>query len=238
MNYHYSESWFETFMPEISSDRTLNEIDFLVRHLPLPAFSKILDVCCGIGRHSLNLALKGYEVTGIDINRKALAKAKANIKSKDMKINFLHHDMRELSSLEEQYNSILNLWQSFGFFSKETNEDIIRQIYNLLAFKGRFIIDIFNYDFFVKHQGKYEFKRKDIHIIETKTIADGRLTIKLDYQELNIVDEYNFQIFTPKEFIEFIEKQDFTCILKCTNYNESELPNANHPRMQFIFEKK
>ncbi|MBD3191583.1 MAG: methyltransferase domain-containing protein [Candidatus Heimdallarchaeota archaeon] len=236
-DFHYSSSWYDTFMPKPSDDQTLNEVNFIVDHLPMSSYQTILDVCCGIGRHSINLAKKGYEVTGIDINQQALNQARAYMQSEGVKVNFLQKDMRKLSMLQGYYDAILSLWQSFGFFDQQTNERIVHQINQKLSPKGRFILDIFNQDFFVSHQGRYEFERRGIHITETKTIAEDRLTVQLKYHELTTQDTYSFQIFSPKEIMALIEKCGFMTLVKCTHFNALEQPSANHSRMQFVFEK-
>ena len=237
MNYQYSESWYGTFMPNYSDKRTQNEIKFITSFLPLSSYQRVLDVCCGTGRHSINLALEGYEVIGIDINESALQKGKDLINEK-MKIEFLLHDMRELSSLDGSFDGVLNLWQSFGFFDSKTNESIITQINDLLVSSGRFFLDIFNFDFFINHQGEYNFTRNNINIIETKTVHDGRLTTKLEYLELQKIDHYDFQIFKPDEIILLVEKYGFETLICCSNFDIDTEPNKENPRMQFIFEKK
>ena len=237
MNYHYSKSWYDTFMPTISDKRTIHEVQFIKHYLPLSSHSKILDICCGTGRHSINLAQAGYTVTGIDINSSALQKG-MDLTEDKMDVKFLLLDMREIASLNRKFNGILNLWQSFGFFDAKTNESIIGQISNSLLTKDRFILDIFNYDFFINHLGKYEFTRNGINITETKTIKNGRLFNQLEYHELQKIDNYDFQIFTSVEIISLAEKFDFETISKCSDYNTENQPNNENPRMQFVFEKK
>ncbi|NHJ48424.1 MAG: class I SAM-dependent methyltransferase [Asgard group archaeon] len=237
MNYQYSKSWYGTFMPTHLDEITQNEIKFIKKYLPLSSYQKILDVCCGTGRHSINLAQLGYDVTGIDINNSALQKGKELV-NEEMKINFLLFDMREISSIKSNFDGVLNLWQSFGFFDSKTNESILEQISDILVSSGRFILDIFNYDFFVNHQGKYEFVRKNINITETKTILDNRLYINLEYHELHKNDNYDFQIFKPDEIITLIEKYNFKLLIKCSNFDTKISPNESNPRMQFVFEKE
>lgn len=236
-DFHYSSSWYDAFMPGPSDDQTIKEVNFIANHLPMSNYQTILDVCCGTGRHSINLAKKGYEVTGIDINPQALHYARAYMQSEGVKVNFLQRDMRKLSMLRVDYDAILSLWQSFDFFDQQTNERVIHQISKKLLPKGRFILDIFNQDFFINHQGKYEYERRGIHLTETKTIIEGRLIVQLDCHELNTRDKYTFQIFTPKKIMTLVEKYGLTTLVKCTHFNTKEQPSAEHSRMQFVFER-
>ncbi len=55
----YSPTWFELFMQPIQPVQTEAEAAFLMRHLPLPAYRSVLDLCCGWGRHAQVLAWHG-----------------------------------------------------------------------------------------------------------------------------------------------------------------------------------
>src|ERR1700682_2615811 len=72
----YSERWFKFFHVGIPETRTTQEIDFVCTCAPLPGFRKILDVCCGMGRHARALSRRGYAVTGVDRDAAAIAKAR------------------------------------------------------------------------------------------------------------------------------------------------------------------
>lgn len=72
--YHlYSRQWFDTFLEPIPVDQTAREIEFLARSLIQPTYTKIFDVCYGMGRHARELSKHGYQVTGLDTNEYALA---------------------------------------------------------------------------------------------------------------------------------------------------------------------
>src|SRR5438045_6405550 len=72
----YSRGWFEFFHVGIDETRTDRETDFISRSTPLPEFRKILDVCCGMGRHARALASRGYSVAGIDRDAAVIAAAR------------------------------------------------------------------------------------------------------------------------------------------------------------------
>jgi SAM-dependent methyltransferase len=73
----YSSRWFEFFHEGIGDERTNREIEFICAIAPLPGFRKVLDVCCGMGRHARGLAARGYSVTGIERDPGAIARARA-----------------------------------------------------------------------------------------------------------------------------------------------------------------
>lgn len=65
------------YMDNVFTKNTLAEVDFLTEELALPPGGSILDVGCGTGRHSIELARRGYCVTGLDLSREMLAQAAA-----------------------------------------------------------------------------------------------------------------------------------------------------------------
>src|ERR1700682_4584505 len=73
----YSQRWFETFHAGIAEERTNKEVEFLCACAPLPDFRKVLDVCCGMGRHARALATRDYLVTGLERDAMAISRARA-----------------------------------------------------------------------------------------------------------------------------------------------------------------
>src|SRR5687768_3535654 len=88
----FSEQWRNTF-GRVDDDVTAPEIAFLTRVLPLPAFSRVLDVPCGFGRHLAGLARAGYDVVGVDNEPAVVDEARAT--GLDARVG----DMRELRGL-------------------------------------------------------------------------------------------------------------------------------------------
>ena len=74
----FSETWYSVFADSIPTAHTEMEIAFLTRHLPQPAYQRILDVCCGHGRHAVRFAEAGYDVLAIDNNPMTITRAQAD----------------------------------------------------------------------------------------------------------------------------------------------------------------
>ncbi len=91
MKKHEWEEFFDRegdyYLQEPFTKHTKKEIDFLLEEFKLPKGAKILDMGCGVGRHSIELAKRGYRVTGIDISQKMLEKAKNGPKKRVLKLN-------------------------------------------------------------------------------------------------------------------------------------------------------
>ncbi len=229
----YSDLWFETFLEQIPIAQTKHEIDFLQRNLPIDQFSNVLDICCGSGRHSIPLSELGYLVTGIDNNEHALQKA---IERTD-KVRFLQWDMRKLSEIEERYDAILNLWHSFGYFDHDTNMDILKQVYQLLGPSGRFVLDVYNKDFFIERQGARRTNKDGVEIQTTNRIIDKRLHTEIIY-EGTTKERFDWEVFSHDGLCDIMRNIGFEVVLSCANYNE-ELPvSSENPRMQIVFIRK
>lgn len=128
-------------------DRTVAEVKDVAKILRLPKGSAILDVGCGVGRHSIALAKLGYEVTGIDISPAYLKEAKVNAKRAQVDIRFLKRDMRHLD-FKAEFDGAVNLFSSFGYFKKASDDaKVLRGICRALKPRGKFLIDNMSWDF-------------------------------------------------------------------------------------------
>ncbi len=119
------DAFWATFEPFLFSDghwdRGAEEIErcaILARANP---GASVLDLCCGPGRHSLELARLGYRVTGVDRTAQYLARARAAARAEDLDVEFVQADMREFSRPNE-YDLALSLYTSFGYF-RDPEED-------------------------------------------------------------------------------------------------------------------
>lgn len=131
----------------------------------------ILDLGCGIGRHSVELAKKGYKVMGIDLSPIyiEIARKRAFELNLQNKIQFEIVDERELrkSLSSEKFNGIINMFTSFGFYNDETNKDILSQCKDLVKKDGIFIMEIVNRDWIVRNfQEKSYIHSGDLFLFE------------------------------------------------------------------------
>jgi SAM-dependent methyltransferase len=102
--------WYENFFRGVALDfwrkavtpeQTRADVDFLETALQLPPGGRILDNPCGNGRHSLELAARGYRVTGVDLSTESVAEAKATAASRGLDAEFLQQDMRAIDANAE-----------------------------------------------------------------------------------------------------------------------------------------
>ena len=229
----YSRSWFEAFLLDYSVEQTEREIAFLARWLPLPDYARVLDMCCGVGRHSIALAELGYAVTGLDRSAEAIAEAR---RRGGDKAEFVVGDMRELASVPGTFDAVLNLWQSFGYFDEATNLDMLRQVSGKMRIGGRFVLDINHRGFHEAHQGERRYERDGHVIVGTSRVAGNRQNVTLDYGD-GVQDVFDWRLYTPEEICELAASVGLRTLLACAWYDESRLASADEARMQVVFEK-
>jgi len=131
-----------------SPEQTDLETTFVRQVLKLPPHSKILDLCCGYGRHTYSLSKAGdYKMTGVDLSDDYLKIAKSKFSASN--IDYFKGDMRNLS-FEDCFDAVINLFTSFGFFdSDDENEKVLKEINKVLKKNGLFLLDYENKFFFV-----------------------------------------------------------------------------------------
>lgn len=153
----------------------------------------ILDLACGIGRHSIPLAKKGYKVVGIDISPTYIARAKEYAKENDVSkdTEFTLGDMRHvegvLNHYKDKFDAVVNLFTSMGYWDEETDRKIFYQVLKLTKRNGIFVIHTANRDYLVRH-----FQAKDVNITNSSRVifADRRLDLETS-RMFNVWKYYN-----------------------------------------------
>ncbi|MNO22824.1 Cypemycin methyltransferase [compost metagenome] len=148
------------------------EVEQMIGWLELPPGAKVLDLCCGMGRHSLALAESGYEVTGVDLSEVLLKEARAQKGSEQ--VHWVRADMRELP-LAGGLDAVVNLFTSFGYFEEDKEHiRVLREIYRVLKPGGRFVIDFLNPGYVIHHLVPYSTREDgENQIDESRRIEQG-----------------------------------------------------------------
>ena len=103
-------------------------VDLIVEVLGLRPGDRVLDLACGSGVHALRLARRGLEVVGVDIAPSLIAHARQQAARENLTtIRFEQGDMRALA-YEDQFDAVLLLSGSFGFFDEATNRDVLARM--------------------------------------------------------------------------------------------------------------
>ena len=129
---------------------------------------KVLDLCCGIGRHSIQLAKTGFSVTGVDITPVYLEKAKMTALKEKVKVEWILQDARKFIKTN-YYDLIINMYTSFGY-SDDQSEDLemLSNIFSSLKTKGVFVMELMGKEIIAKMY------RNTI----SETLPDGTLLVQ------------------------------------------------------------
>lgn len=108
-----------------------------------------LDVACGVGRHVLPLAERGVEAEGLDFSSEFVERARENASERDLTGNATIHeaDMRNLDERTGTYDLITVLWNSIGYYGKETDVQVLADARELLSENGVLVLGLSNRDF-------------------------------------------------------------------------------------------
>lgn len=145
MEWFEDESFWETLFPFIFPAERLaaagGEVDRLLELLDFEG-RDVLDLCCGVGRHSVELARRGYRVTGADRSTFLLGKAEAFATAEGVSVEWVRSDMRELVR-PAGFDLVINMFTSFGYFDDpEDDLRVLRNIRTSLREGGRLLIDM------------------------------------------------------------------------------------------------
>lgn len=120
---------------------TKKEVNFLERKIHLNRRNVILDLCCGHGRHSLELAKRGYKVVGLDHSPYEIKLARGKAKEKDISVDFYRGDARTFRS-PKKFDVVINMFTAFGYGTRDDDSRIISNVSENLKKGGKFFIDL------------------------------------------------------------------------------------------------
>lgn len=218
----YSARWRGRF-GRSTPEQTQLEAAFLRKVLPLPAFSRVLDVPRGSGRHAVLLESAGYDVLGVDNDRHAVADALAA--GVEARIG----DMRRLGGLGS-FDAVVNMWASFGFFDPDENERTLRGFASVVRMGGRVVVDTTDRAFVEPRQGE----RDNSGVLDRKWIEGGRLHTELTYPD-GARERFDWQAFDANELAVLGEACGLTLVLACAGFDPEVPARGEHPRMQLVF---
>jgi 2-polyprenyl-3-methyl-5-hydroxy-6-metoxy-1,4-benzoquinol methylase len=142
---YFEEEWLDEIALNIPEERTRKEVDFVLERLELEPRARVLDVACGHGRHSLELARRGFRVTGVDLSPRSIELAREAAASEGLDATFVERDARELD-FDAEFDASINLFTSvLGYFDEEAeNRRVVEAVARALRPGGSFLVDTIN----------------------------------------------------------------------------------------------
>jgi SAM-dependent methyltransferase len=227
---------------------TIGEVDFFEQEINFIQKSKILDIGCGTGRHSIELAKRGYAVTGIDLSENMLSKAREKArKEKIANIKLLKADARSLE-FDEEFDLVIMICEgSFPLMETDAmNFKILQNAYNSLKNKGKFIFTTLNGLFPLFHSVKDFLNDNSIGMSKNNTF--DLMTFR-EHSEYEITDDNgnkvklqcNERYYVPSEIKWLLETLNFKNIeimgCKLGNFSRKEKLTTEDYEMLVVTEK-
>lgn len=145
VNYQEEEhvnNYLKSYSKKVDELATTNEVNFILEHVLVNHDSRIVDICCGPGRHILELARRGFKhVLGIDLSPKMTEIVSQAAAQENLDVHVMNRDMRRIGPLEADL--VMNMFSSCGFFdTDEDNFAFFDSVYHALKPNGYFLLDI------------------------------------------------------------------------------------------------
>jgi SAM-dependent methyltransferase len=216
-------NWWETFFTGLIVDfwrrvmppeATRAEADFFEQLLGVRPGVRLLDVPCGDGRLALELARRGYRVTGVDISEDFLAAARESAASGGLASEWRHSDMRNLPWRQE-FDGAFCGGSSFGYLGDAGDRDFLEAVARTLRPGARFVIDAVKAaevllpqfrDHYEMEVGDIRFAAENRYELETGWIENRYTVTRGDQSEVRLA---RHRIYTCREVVSMFDRAGF-----------------------------
>jgi 2-polyprenyl-3-methyl-5-hydroxy-6-metoxy-1,4-benzoquinol methylase len=215
--------WWQTFFSGLwldvqrqrLSEGTVAEADFIESCLRLERGKRVLDIPCGNGRLSLELASRGYEMTGVDVTTVLLDEARARSKERGLPIAWEHRDMRDIS-WSDAFDAAFCIWGSFGYFDDAGNRLFLERVASALRPGAWFLLDAPNVaeQLLPIFQDKGWWRSGDVLVLEDRTYDYERSRIDVEWTLVRDGQQdarrSSMRVYGYRQLIELLEEVGFS----------------------------
>lgn len=221
-----------------TDEAAYTEVLKIIQLLNMKSPARVLDLCCGNGRHSRALTREGFKVTGVDLSEYLLEAAREA--SPELNIRYEESDVRELA-FQDEFDYVLNLFTSFGYFEEiEENIKAFYSIHRALKQGGQFLIDFLNPDYVKLHLVPESQREVDQLLITEKRSIMGQQVIK----QIEVVDrgevrqyEERVNLFSKEQMEEMLREAGLTVRHYWGDLDQQSYDRVTSPRMIIIGKK-
>lgn len=179
---NWYEKWFGNEYLTVYAHRNEEEakqlVQLILSYINLDKEAKIIDLCCGQGRHAFLFAREGFEVYGFDLSRTLLQVAKFK-NNQSGNTFFIQADMRYLPAVHS-FDLLLNLFTSFGYFESDSeNKIVFEQFYQVLKPGGYFVFDYFHTPYVLANLERYQTEQIGDLIVKQERFIEGSRVQKI-----------------------------------------------------------
>ena len=199
----------------------------------------VLDVGCGIGRHVIPFAERGLEAHGLDISPEYVARAEQRASEAGVadETAFFRHDMRDIDELTRDYELLVCVGTSFGYFDEMTNAALLETFHDRLAPGGVLIVEVNNKEGELAGWNDAGLERpgKDaLHAVEYDydplTSRLHVLNVAIDEETVVGKGEVDVRLYTPIELRQLFETAGFSDVRLAATFDGESLTRES-PRL-------
>ncbi len=234
----FDSNYYYILYQNRNNDEAKFFIDNLINYLKIKKDSKLIDIACGKGRHSIYLNKIGIDVVGTDLSKRSIYAAK---KKENKKLNFFVHDMRKTFE-KDGFDYAFNLFTSFGYFEDYLdNQKTINSISDNLKNGGTLVLDFMNVEKTISNLVKSEYKEIDnIKFFISRELKNNfiikKITIKDGEKKLFFNEQVN--ALNIKDFKRFFKKCNLKIVDTFGDYSLNKFNIRNSDRLIFIAKKE
>jgi len=159
-------------------DITKQEVDIFLAAVDITKESRILDLCCGQGRHALEIAKRGYSnVVGVDRSHYLINRARKTNKADGLTVVFKEGDARKLPFTNDNFDIVIIAGNSFGYFDSVKDDiRILKEVMRILKPYGRLLIDITDGNYMREHfePRSWEWIDKNYFVCRERSLSENR----------------------------------------------------------------
>ena len=198
---------------------TAQEVESFIGILKLSNQDKILDLCCGQGRATLELARRGFSnVEGLDRSRYLIQRAKAQSRKENLSVKFREGDARKLPYQNDTFDAVMVLGNSFGYFeSAQDDARVLKEILRVLKPWGKLLIDVTDGDFLKKkfQPRSWEWIDKNYFVCRERSLSRDKQRLisreVVTHAKKGVVADqfYAERLYTPKSLENLLQTVGF-----------------------------
>lgn len=216
--WHEDDTFWSEMAPfmfdEASWEIIPSHVDLIEQLLEITPGMSILDMACGPGRYALELANRGYLVTGVDITEIYLEEARGRSLENGLDVEFVRSDMRHFTR-PESFDAAISMFTSFGYFDRAIdNQQVLRNISNSLKTGGRFLIDLIGKEILARIFQERDWREKDgailledRQVIRNWTQMHNRRTLIRGDRKIEFVVQH--WLYSASELADMLEDAGF-----------------------------
>ena len=220
---------------------TEREVGYILNKLSGEHIDSVVDIGCGVGRHSLEFSRRGLNVLGVDFSNRHISRAKEMAKNENISnCDFICEDIRKFES-KEKYDLSVCLYDVIGSFpNPEDNQDIVNKAYSLLNDGGFFVISVMNMELtesIVPNSQKGDVMRDSSLLLRLKPSSIMQHTGDIFNPSFIVIDEKSGIVYRKEQFSDD-EKLPAEYVIRDKRYRMKEIVDILEKSGFSVLEKR